>query len=583
MRRLLAAVRSELGGGRFLTAWSLATTLPLSLTVMAPFGAGVDLRNALSAAFATWLCFAAGVTAVAVVERRARLPRTRALTVIAGVLACAVLRPLVQDLWAGASGLTIPPGGQLPFRIATNILVWAVVFSVVAVLEGSLRTLRNTNALLRSVASELAKARAHAHAFGVLAQKTVAVAASELGHAVRRLDATAAAVRELGATGFRAWSHRLRALSAENGTGDDAPLARTDPASGASAGGEPAPTRRRLPIRLPEKGLVTVVYGAIVLPYALHSVDPLALLVGLVALVGGGAVIDGASRARALARRPRARPAAFLVLSAAMGLGLSALAIASGIPMAIAAVSAVVYLAFALASGLCAGALHAQRREQRRLSGAIAGAQRGARENTRPVREGLRRASELLHRDGQGECTVFALAYPAPTPDDIDRLQRTLGDTIAGLPSAFASARGSEGGAEALTALTDTWRRVIALHVEIPDAAWVALSSAPWAARDAYDLVAEGLLNAVKHGAERRAEVAIAIIATGAGPRLRVRVRSFGPVAAGAHLRPASHARDLGARLVATPGGAVLEAVLPLPAHPVVSAEHPAERPQRQP
>lgn len=99
------------------------------------------------------------------------------------------------------------------------------------------------------------------------------------------------------------------------------------------------------------------------------------------------------------------------------------------------------------------------------------------------------------------------------------------------------------------------------------------------AAQDAYDVAAEGILNAVKHSGERRAEVLLDVVATGAGPALRVRVRSSAPLSAGAELRPASHVRSLGATLRSTSEGAVLEALIRVDAPArdgsVVSAEHP--------
>lgn len=576
MRRLLGTVLSALRSGGFLSRWSLIATLPLSVTVMAPFGAGAGAPSAWPAAIATWLCFLAGLVLVALLGRRLSGPRGRLLATVAGVLLCAALRPVVQDLWTGASGLPTPPPGQLPFRIATNLLVWAVVFTVVAVLEGSLRALHGTNALLRTVAAELALAKARASAFDERASRAVDEAAAELRTGVDALAPGAAAgviAKELGATGFRTWSHRLRALAQES----DALSETGSIPVGAPADGETADRAvRRMPFRLPAVGAVTMVYGATVLPYALRSMSANDLLIGLLVLLAGGAVIDAAARARMLARRRGSAGAAFLMMSAAMGILLSALAAAGGIPPGIAGVSAVVYLAFAIAAGLCAGALHALRREQRRLSGAIAGAQRAAREDTRPVREGLRRAAELLHRDGQGECTVFGLAHPDPAPADVALLRERLGRTLDALPAAM-SAAGEGDAATALETLISTWGRVIDLRSDISPAAQRVLDTAPWAAHDAYDLVAEGLLNAVKHGSERRAEVGIEVVPTGAGPHLRVRVRSFGALPAGAHLRPASHVRDLGARLLPTPGGALLEAALPVPSDSVATAERPAE------
>ena len=583
MTGLLAAVRGALRSARFLTIWSFAATLPLSATVMAPFGAGVDAPSAWPATIATWLCFVGALGGVALLERRLHRPRARVVAVVVGVLLCSAWRPVVQDLWTSASDLPTPPTWQLPFRIATNVLVWTVVFVVVAVLEGSFRGLRSTNLLLGSVAADLAQAEACSRAFDERAHRIALAAASRLRAGIVALGADgggAAAVRRLGAEGFRTWSHRLRALADEPDAATAAPLPERD--DGAAADLEREGRGRGVPYRLPPRGVVVLLYGATMLPYALRSQSATELLLGIPVLVGGGLAIDVGSRSRALSRRGT-RSATFLVMSAVLGVALSALAVASGAPVATAVVPAVVYVAFALFAGLCAGALHAQRRERRRLSGAIRSAQRTAREGTRSAREGLRRAAELLHRDGQGGCAVFALAHPDPAPADIAGLQHELDEAVSRMATTL-SAEGAEGGPGAeLTALFGTWGRVMDLRIDESEAARIAGGSAPWAARDAYDVIAEGLLNAVKHGVQRRAEIALDVIATGAGPHLRVRVRSFGPLAPGTRLRPASRMRDLDARLRPAPGGAVLEAVFALPHAAVVSAEHPSERPGRRP
>ncbi|WP_061782098.1 hypothetical protein [Microbacterium hominis] len=576
MRRLLLAVRAAASGGRFLSVWSLVLTAPLSLTIMAPVGAGVDVGAVAPATALTTAGFVLALGLLAALERRLPRRRVRAVSIVVGIVVCAALRPVVQDAWASALGLPAPAAAQLPFRIATNVVVWPVVLAVVAVLENALRTLRRTNALLREVAHELADAGARAAHADRVARREVEAAASALTVAVERLgmhDGTDP-VRELGAVSFRAWSHRLQHLA-------DEPLAPGDAVTAPAPVGPPGRGgRRRLPpFRLPPRGAVTVVYIACTLPYALRTSTPSELAVGLLAVALAGAIVDGVSRRRALARSAHAAAATYLGTAAGAGVLLSLLALADGHHGVVAVLPAVDYLAFSLAGGLCAGALHALRREQRRLSGAVAHAQRATREGARPVREGLRRTAELLHREGQGACVQFVLVHPAATPDEIALLQHRLGDLLHRMPSTYAAA---DGGADAaaLAALTDTWGRVIDLDARVSPAAATALDRDPWAARDAYDVVAEGLLNAVKHSGQKRARVLLDVAPTGAGPRLRVEVRSFGTAPAGAQLRPASHVRDLGARLRAEAGGAVLEAALPLaPAPPVVSAEHRGEAP----
>ena len=255
---------------------------------------------------------------------------------------------------------------------------------------------------------------------------------------------------------------------------------------------------------------------------------------------------------------------------------LALVALACGAPLGRALIAARVYAVVALGVAACAGVLRALRVEQRRLSGVVATAQRAARAGTRPAREALDEAAELLHRDLQGRCAVFALEHSEPSPDERAMLVAQLRDALDEVGDVFA--RGRRVDPVSLDAIVATWGRVIDLSVSVTPRAQAAFDAGDPAARDAYDIVSEGVLNAVKHTGQRRADVAVDVVSTGAGAVLAVRVRSFGSLPAGAQLRPASRVASLGAVLSATPDGAVLEARLPLsgasPAAAVVSAEH---------
>lgn len=571
MRNLRRAAVRAFGGGRFLTVWSIAASLPLSLTVMAPTGVGIDTLTALPAMVATWLCFAAALTGIAAWERRGRSRRERAAVVTAGIVVCAAMRPVMQDGWLHLAGLPAPPSGQLPYRIATNIVVWMIVLSIIAVLDSSLRSLRRTNALLRSVAQELARAQDDAHALATDARNLLDRAQSTLDAAIIEMEPTSAGVRRLGDEWIREWSHRLAELAekkeagnprrARDGFGD-----RADPRS--------SPSPRYVLFRLPPPGLVTLIYTVCLLPYATRTQTPLELLIGIAALAAGGAVVDFLPRRRAIARVPHHASLLFMILSCVVGIALAALAAAQGVAPLLAAVSAIAYIGFAFAAGTCAGALHRLRSEQHRLSSAVADAQQLARAGTRPTRDGLRAAADLLHADAQGACILFALAHPTPDPDDIRRLRAELATVVSRLPEAFATADDPRAHTS-LTALFETWAHVIELRVDVDDEARDVLSSIPWVVRDCYDIVAEGLLNAAKHASERRAEVSIRRVTTGAGPRLHVRVSSPGIAARGTRLRASSRMQELGAHLVRIPGGVALEAAFALPLRAaVVSTEH---------
>ena len=318
---------------------------------------------------------------------------------------------------------------------------------------------------------------------------------------------------------------------------------------------------------------MTVAYAASLLPYAAHTQEPTAVLTGLALLVVGGAVADAGARWRAGTRGAHHATGLFLALSAVIGVALSLLAITQGVAPFVAAVSAVAYLGFALAATACTGALHDLRRDRRRLSGSVADAHRATRAGTRPTRDGLRGTAELLHRDGQGACIMFALAHPEPTLTALLSLRNELRSVVDRMPQAFSAAQ-DPGAQVSLSDLFDTWAHVIDLRIDIDDESASTLRAAPWIARECYDVLAEGLLNCAKHGSERRAEVSLRRVASGAGPRLRVRVRTAGPAVSGAALRPTSRMHELGAHLISGPAGVTLEASFALADPAVVSAEH---------
>ncbi|MBN9630928.1 MAG: hypothetical protein J0I18_10000 [Actinobacteria bacterium] len=568
MSRFVGELRNAVGDGRFITGWSLLASVPLSVLLMAPIAPGGDLARAIGATSATWACFAAWLVLVASGERGSRSRSARSVIVIAGVVTSAALRPVLQDAWAHAFGLTTLPGWQLPLRSATNVVVWAAALGAIAVVQHMLRSLRVTNARLRVVATAMEGSRDRARSYEADARSAVRTAAAQLRNAVDTLPASAGAAElKALAVRFQAGSRRLQDQGADR--------AGTVPTA-EQVGASPPPHPHRVPFRIPPVGVVSGLYIACLLPYALRSASPAALLGGLTAVALGGLLLDTVPRRRtAIERGSSSR--LFLGLALAIGVGLSLLAAVQGTAPALAALSAVAYVGCAVGAGLCTGALHSLRREQRRLSGAITTAQRATHEGTRDTRAGLRRTAELLHRDGQGACLLVGLSDPAPTAGDIAELRERLRAVIERMPSTFAaeSDRPTPDPEAALLGLADLWRHVIDLRFELTDDARAALRSSPRSADEVYDVAAEGLLNAVKHSTERRAEILVDVAATGAGPRLRVRVTSFGP-ALGAQLRPGSHVRSLGARLLAQQDGAVLEAAFPFRREAaVVSPDHP--------
>lgn len=593
MTRLVAATRSALASGRFISAWTIGASLLLSLTVMAPAVSG-PAAQVLATGFLTWVCFAAALAVLGALERLCgrgaphRAARVRTTIVVVGVALIAAARPAVQDAWLRSVGVTPPEEWQLLFRVATNVAVWAVVFTAIAIVVGALRSLRDTNALLRAAVAERADLDRRTAAFDAVARDSVRRAVGDVSRALTALAASGRAgaddVRAFAADEVRPASHALAELAhapvpalapAPDAIDPGSATVARDPAYPSVArdpSGAPASVTRAMRLRVPPRWAVAVLYAACVLPYALRATSLLEIGAGVLVAIGGGALIDGASRHRGI----RHREAVFVVGSIACAVLLALVALACGAPLGRALIAALVYAVVALGVAACAGVLRALRVEQRRLSGVVATAQRAARAGTRPAREALDEAAELLHRDLQGRCAVFALEHREPSPDERAMLVAQLRDALDEVGDVFA--RGRRVDPVSLDAIVATWGRVIDLSVSVTPRAQAAFDAGDPAARDAYDIVSEGVLNAVKHTGQRRADVAVDVVSTGAGAVLAVRVHSFGSLPAGAQLRPASRVASLGAVLSATPDGAVLEARLPLsgasPGAAVVSAEH---------
>lgn len=559
MNRLARAARDALRSGHFVSRWTFLVAGLLSFTVMSPAPTNLSI-GAVGATSASTVVFLAGLLATAIGERR--VPRRwRPWIVTAGVLASAVLRPLSYDAVADALGASAPPAWQLPFRMLTNATVWMASLTALAILTTHVTRLRQTNARLLSVQHALTHAREDADAFESAARDLVQTASEELRGELRALAAAPSGTQSLRAFSdhsVRRWSRRLGDLAAT-------------PAESVVA----APIERvrmRPALRLPPPCIVALVYALCVLPYALRTVPVLQVMAGLALLVAGAVLADGVPRLRALRRR---RIAAFLAIGAVVGVCLGALAWAQGIALPLSALSVLAYPFLAAVCALCSGTASALRVEERRLTAAVRVSQRIGRVGTSAARSALEDAARELHRDAQGAC-VRALAAPDHwTPTTIREVRDEVDRLLAGLPEVFDRPRDGAS-VQSLVDLIETWRPVVDVRARMSSVARAALDASAAARDDAFEIVAEGLLNAVKHSVPAAATIDLDVVTTGAGPRLRVQVRSPGRLPRDAKLRSSSAARGRGARLRTDGSGALLEAVIDLDAaSPVVSTEHP--------
>lgn len=331
MTRLVPATRSALASGRFISAWTIGASLLLSLTVMAPAVSG-PAAQVFAAGFLTWVCFAAALAVLGALERVCgrgaaphRAARVRTTIVVVGVALIAAARPAVQDAWLRSVGVTPPEEWQLLFRVATNVAVWVVVFTAIAIVVGALRSLRDTNALLRAAVAERADLDRRTAAFDAVARDSVHRAIGDVSRALTVLAASDHAgaddVRAFAVDEVRPASHALAELAhapvpalapppdpADPGTATDARDARdpADPSAARDPSDAAASVTRAMRLRVPPRWAVAVLYAACVLPYALRATSLLEIGAGVLVAIGGGALIGGASRHRGI-RHPASR------------------------------------------------------------------------------------------------------------------------------------------------------------------------------------------------------------------------------------------------------------------------------------
>lgn len=553
----MKTIAAALAGGRFVTRWTFVTVIAVSLIVLAPLPAALTPVERATVSLMTAAMFAAAWGLVAVIERRVSAPVARAAIVATALVVTAILRPVGQDALSLALGLPAPTPDALALRAATNLAVWTIALIGTAVLVGAARATRETDALLRAVLAQLRSSADRVADFRVEARRAVSAAAA-IGAAQ---PVTTDDVRAL-ATQLRTHAHALGSLADGLPSQPTAPAARARPPRG--------------DFRLPPLGLTAAVYGVAVLPYAVRTIAPIDLALGLSATVVLGLLVDTVPRLPRLRRARVAGGAIFAVSVVAVGVVLAAIGAAQGVPFPASSVPALAYPALAAALARWRGGARTLAIERRRLSGAIAERVRADDLGTRAVRAGLHEAAERLHRDGQGAAVQFVLRHPDPGPDEFAAFRAELAAVADGVRRALdAPATGA--GAASLDALLATWARAMPVDAHVTDAARGALQTDPALARDVIDVVAEGLLNAAKHARERAAAVAVELRATAGGPRLDVRVTSPGAPPRGAALRGGARAHALGARLRDAGDTAVLEARFAIAETDVVSAEHSAE------
>lgn len=498
---LLAAYAEAAGSGRFFTLWSALASFIVAVFLLIPVvregGAEGYLHGAIAAAFA-WVILAVPVLLVAAAERRLTERSHRGILVTATLLALGVARPFVNE--AALRGLFAQySDGDTITRVATNLVVIVLLFSLVAIITTQAQRSRRIAERLAVALGRLDRAAAQLASDQPAAVGVVHGVVTDLRASRDRLLESApdfASVREYSEL-VRAASHRLEELAAAPVSYPAGGPRELDPATRPGIHLEPTPLL-----------WVGVAYVIVCLPFVLSTGDVLTLVVAGLSILLLDLAVGGLLRA--LTGLPmHLRSVAFVAAWIVAGL----IAVVIGVAL----LPEVGLLVFVPLGGLplcaivMALAIDSRRRardQEIASTAALARATHDLADRAAWARRPLSHAAAALHGRVQGRCVLFAaLADEAtPTPDDVERF-RTETD------KAFDDVLDPDAGAEpqrvgALSRVLSGWEALMELDTRIDDDV-LALAEESTSAPLIADIVNEALVNAVKHSGARAARIRI--------------------------------------------------------------------------
>lgn len=559
--------------GVFFSPAALWFSLLVSVTVMAPFqylDEPHGIIRVMVVGVLGWAVLALLLVPVALAERRIRAVTIRAaaargILVLTAVVLASVARPFVNDaVHVGLFGGT-PETDGLTARILSNIVVWVLGLSIIAMTVRSIQLTRGARRRLTDAIAVLTASRRRLARFEAENRESLVPLISHLRrHRDEMLGGTIdfAAVRAY-ADEVRTASHRLEERAGldlrvvESGTGEH-PL----PTAGRSA----LTMLRPAPVML--TGFVFLL-GAV--PYA-HHVNGVwaaaaAIVLGTPITLAADIVIRHLVRGAETARRGRVIVSVWLAAGVAMTLVAHAL-LHPDDPMQFVPLASLPLVALALAA--CTDALARAADSAHRLEAVLGLIARTLTAKTAAARRPLRNAAHVLHGRVQGRCVLLAAAADEwdLTPDDIERFRR---ETDAAFDSILAFIAEADSAAlegslqsahEDLFELVVTWRTVLGVSSEISPAAAAELAD-PALSRRAATVVNEGFVNAIKHSDAKDVWLSVDV----SGDALLVRTWSAGvldrsPVV-GPELRGIG-VLGAGARIYQEGDAVVLEVPVPL-------------------
>ncbi|QLD12326.1 hypothetical protein [Microbacterium oleivorans] len=506
--------------GRFFTIWSVVVALPLGVLVLAPYAsveAASDLGAALVSSLAVTVVLIVVLVPVALAERRLPWGAARGVVVLTSLVAAAAARPFLNEAaTVGVFGLSPDPAWFE--RILTNVVAWVSVLSLVAITEqlyaSSHAAMARLSDALRAVSDEQRRA-------GRFERESREFLEAEIGTLRDALSALLLSklefenVRDFSDI-VRTASHRARAR-ARTALADVLPDRATifPPPPGRSflARLRPAPV-----------ALAGTIFAAGSAPFAFRTGGPILLLVVASGVLGLSLVADHGVRRLSRHRSVRDRGAILVIVWSITGLVVAgAGAAVAGAGGLVPLVTIIALPGIAVIAALCADAVHRGRVEARRLGRALRAVVRSAAERSTATRQSLVHASDVLHGRVQGTCVVLAARVDddLATASDIEEFEAAVAD-------ALTDALGTTGpGTRRVAGLDETvaaWQPVLAVESRVDAGAKSAMSD-PLVSVQVVAVVAEGLVNAVKHASERTAFIEVTSAADGG---LTVRVISPG-------------------------------------------------------
>lgn len=513
-------------GGRFFTWWSALAAIPVGVIVLAPYASAVTAADVIVAqvsALGVVLVLSAALVPVAWLERRLSSPLARGVLVLGSLVVAAAARPFLNEaLVVDVFGLARDPAW--PERVSTNIVAWISVLSLVAVTEqlyaSSRRAMGRLIEALRTVSDEQRRA-------GRFERESRLFLAAEIGAIREALSALL--LSRLDFDRVSVFSDRVRAASHRARARSDLSLADIAPDAAPSPPGVPARVFLAR-LRPSPVGLVGTIFALGSASFALRAGGPPLVLLVVAGMCSVGLLADRAIRRISRRQTPAGRGATVLMVWSSAGVlvaavGASILGARGVVPL----LPVVALPGIAVIAAVCADAVHRGRVEARRLGRALQVVVRTAADRSAATRLSLVHASEVLHGPVQGTCVVLAARVDddLATAADIAAFEIAVG---AALDDALDER--APDNAAGLDETVAIWQPVMTVSSHVDADAQAAMSD-PLVSLRVVAIVAEGLVNAVKHAARRSATIEVSGGALDGS--LRVRVSSPGQL----HVDPA--------------------------------------------